>query len=73
MSVSSRIPLPSTGCSGQGSCRMASAALHMAYTALTPFSGLAEWAGIPKVSTTISARPRWPIFRSHWDASPMTT
>ena len=41
--------------------------------ALTPFSGLALWQGTPKVSSTISARPRWESFRFPSEASPMRT
>ena len=39
----------------------------------TPLSGFAECAGTPKVSTTISARPRCPTFKFISDASPITT
>ena len=45
----------------------------MWYTALTPFSGLEEWQLLPSVSTTTSARPRWPIFTVVEVASPMMT
>ena len=38
-----------------------------------PFSGLAEWQDTPRVSTTTSARPRWPMFRAVPVASPTIT
>ncbi len=61
ISVSSRMPLASSGCSFGTIFRISSITAAMAYTALTPFSGLDEWQLTPSVSTTTSARPRWPI------------
>ena len=67
------MPLPSSGCSFGTIFRISSITAVMAYTALTPFSGLEEWQLTPSVSTTTSARPRWPRLMVVLVASPMMT
>ena len=73
MSVSSKMPFPSSGCSFGTIFRISSITPTIAYTAFTPFSGFDEWQLTPPVSTTTSARPRWPILTLVEVASPTMT